>query len=239
MGRNGPGDAVDAHDGEAASWRKSRIDERAGGTASIAAIAAMRATASTIATGRRQSGGSLEGARIGAARSGVAGKRGRGRADEGRVSTSAIPLPQTLERTGGARLDGAGANVECSGRLGLGQLEEEAAGDHEALRLAQVVDRAGAARPAVVSRASAPSGAGPRPPRPFGCGAQREGGAAPCRAAAIAGLVGHDPKEPGPKGLARRKRPSARNAFTKPAWAASSASLAFPVRRKAVRNAMA
>ena len=64
-------------------------------------------------------------------------RRPRRRADEARSSSSAIRLPQMLERARRARLDRPEPHAERGRRLLLGELEEEAARDHEALLLAQ------------------------------------------------------------------------------------------------------
>src|SRR5262245_9172829 len=178
---------------------QSRIAERDWGTASTAAIAATTTTAIPIASGRRQNRGRSSLPRIAASRSGVGGKATSRPSARSAVSSSAIRLPEMLDRPRGARLDRAAPNVQRGGGLRLRELEEEAAGDHETLLLAQSVDRL--QQPfAVFPRQHNALGGRSRVPRGFvDRDAERESRPASGGATAVASLVGDDPEQPRPK----------------------------------------
>src|ERR671933_2052981 len=126
-------------------WKKRRIPVRAGGTAKAAPIATAK-TASASTSARRRAKKRSRGAasprraRTRGTRSGSGGKASSRPASRRSRSSSAIRLPQPVERARRARLHRPAPDPEHLGRLVLGQLEEVPAGDHEPLRLGQRVD---------------------------------------------------------------------------------------------------
>ena len=113
--------------------------------------------------------------------------------------------------------------------LTLAEPEEVARRDHGLVVLAQNADRG--KQPARRSSSASADGVGARRVA-LGDGGrvQREPGPTPRRAAPIAGLVGHDPQQPGRNGAPARKRPSASHALTNPSCAGLfRASAADPV----------
>src|SRR5437764_693216 len=175
-------------------WKKRRMALRDCGTAKAATRATTAsATATTSARRRRGRSSSRE------ATSGVGGHATVGPRDRRSRSRSVIALPQSLERARSTRLDRAAAHAERSGGLGLRQVEQVAAAEHQPRVVGKALERAEQA-PALVGREHFCLGGRGRAPRDvFALGPQREGGAAPRRATAVARLVGDDAQEPRPE----------------------------------------
>src|SRR5262245_30929529 len=185
------------------TWRRpsqSRIAVRAGGTANAAATATTR-TARAIATGLSQRRCRSRRPWIDDARSGVGGNSTCRPSSLNATSSSGIRLPQVVERTRRARLDGADANVEHRGGLLLRELEEVAAGDHEPLLLPQRVD-GGEQLLTLLAGEQVTLGGRSRAPRgSFRGGGTHDQRRAPALGAApVPRLVGDDLKQPRPKG---------------------------------------
>ena len=116
--------------------------------------------------------------------------------------------PQPLERPREARLDRARAHAERRRRLGLGELEQVAAADHRPVVLAQAADRVEQRGPALAGEERRLRGGGRLPGRArLARGAEGQRGPAAGRAAAVAGLVGHDREQPWPQRLAGAEAP--------------------------------
>ena len=102
---------------------------------------------------------------------------------------------QPAEGAGQAGLHRAGRPTGDGDGLGLGQLEEVAAGDHEAVLRGQVLQR-GEHEPAALVVDRRILGCGRGRGRVTGGHPQGEVAAPPSRAAVVAGLVGHDGQQP-------------------------------------------
>src|SRR5712691_6848748 len=157
--------------------------------------------------GRRTIAGVAMRARTRASSAGVAGQSISSRRRVRRCSswvasgTGALldPPAQAGERPRQARLDSAFGDAQRSGGFFAAQLEQVAAGDHEAVLLAQLVDET--QQPLdVLSRHCRRLGGWGRIPRAEALGhTQLELVAAARGTNAVAGLVGDDSQQPGPR----------------------------------------
>ena len=147
-------------------------------------------------------------------------------------SSSAIRLPQPVERTRRARLDGAAADAKRGGGLLLRELEQVAAREHEPRVVGQLLQRR-----EQTARSSpdglAASGDGAAPPE-TSCAARSVSAARlPAERRRFLASFATIWSSHGRSGAPRRKRPSARQALTSPSWTASSASAGLPAMRYA------
>src|ERR671934_1022805 len=188
-------------------WKKRRIAVRADGTAKAAPRATTRTASTRTSTRRRpkpkpRGAASPRRARTRGTRSGPGGKASSRPTSRRSRSSSAIRLPQPVERACRARLHGPAPDAEYLGGLVLGQLEKVAAGDHEPLRLRQRVDGRDE-RLALLALEDCRLGGGGRLPRgALRARPQRQRVAARARAAAVASLVRDDLQQPRPQRLA-------------------------------------
>ena len=197
--------------------QRSTVERAAGETASVAAEQRARSAATRREPQPRAAPAPLSAARAAAARSArctAVGEVRRRRpvdvelAQRAARGRSRRHLPaQPLERARGARLHGARLDAERGGGLGLGELEQVAAAEHEPVVVAQPRQRAEQRRARLAPRARSP-----RPSRRRAAAAtpQRQRAAPPGRAAPVARLVGDDRQQPRPQRLAARGSAAAR-----------------------------
>src|SRR3954447_18811908 len=137
--------------------------------------------------------------RTASASGGVAGTSSSSPSRTSARSSSVIRLPQSLERTRGARLDSAARNVEYLRGFLLREADEVAQRDDRALVVRQRVDGSEQRVAALGVHESRLGGRGRAPRGVFGGGAQRDVGAASGGTAPVVRLVGDDAKQPGPE----------------------------------------
>src|SRR6185437_794153 len=130
-----------------------------------------------------------------------------------------------LQRARGPRLDRPAPAAERGSRLLLGELEQIAAGEDRAIALVERRQR-GEQPPAPAERSACSAARRARPAR------------RPAARRRLRASLATMASSQGRNGAPVRKRGSARQAFTKPSWAASSASAADPPARQATRKAM-
>src|SRR5262249_1277563 len=174
-------------------WRALRIALRAPGTG----IATPNATSSAAASASTRTRRRGRRAPCGSTGSETGGQSTSDAAAASSCTSSAMQLPQRVQRARGARLDGSRTDPERGGRLGLREIEEVAATEDEPRLLGQLVELGEHPAALVGGDRDRPGGRG-RAPRGLLAGrSQLEPSAAARSPAAVPRLVRDDPEQPG------------------------------------------